>query len=282
MIRKTAAWTALILAATIFGHGNNAHATPFFSVDNDTDELVRIESTTGVVSVVGALGANFTDIDLTRTADGRLWGVDSIFGSRVNLHEISTSTGAVLSTTQVNLSGIQNAEGLGHSGNQLVLGHSTTSSASNVFSELATDGTISNSVVTAIDMDGLSSGSGTVPFYATDAAFFGSWFSIFYELDPSTPGNPQITAFGTGVESIGSDLVADGGDIFFIDGLATPELLSFDLAAPNVLLRVALDRTGAYRGLALANSVAVSEPGLQLSLLAGVVLLFGVRKRRKR
>jgi hypothetical protein len=281
MIGKFKIKIPAFLASAVCLFGSGAHAGPFFSVDITSDELVRIESTTGAVSVVGALGTDATDIDLTRTADGRLWGINSNFGSQVDLLEISTSTGAVLSTTQVNLPGIQNAEGLGHSGNQLVIGHSVNTSASNFISELATDGTISNSVQTAIDIDALGAGSGTVPFYASDAAFFSSWFSIFYELDPSTPTNPQIAGFSTGAESIGSDLVADGADIFFIDGLATPELLSFDISSPTPLSRIALDRLGSYRGLAIGTSVAVAEPGALLVFASGLSV-FGVIRRRQR
>jgi hypothetical protein len=279
MSKKLLSGAGFLIAAAMFVNGNIAQAGPFFSVDTATSELVRINSTTGAVTVVGALGRSITDIDLTRTADGRLWGIDSVFNSHVDLLEISTSTGNVLSTTQINLPGIQNAEGLGHSGNQLVIGHSTSTSASNVLSDFGTDGSISNSVVTAIDMDGLSSGSGTVPFYAMDAALFGSWFSLLYELDPNTPSNPQIAGFSTGTEPIGSDLVAEGADIFFIDGLATPELLSFNLSSPTVLNRLDLDRAGSYRGLAVADSVAVSEPGIYLTFAIGIALL-GIRRRR--
>lgn len=282
MTRKRIGWAAVFIAAAILWNGPGAQAGPFFSVDTTTNELVRINATTGAVTVVGALGTTITDIDLTRTADGRLWGIDSVFGTRVDLFEISTSTGAVLSTTQINLTGIQNAEGLGHSGNQLVLGHSVNSSASNFFSELATDGTLSNTVQTAIDIDGLAAGSGSVPFYAMDAAFFGSWFSLAYELDPSTPANPQIAGFNTGTESVGSDLVADGADIFFIDGLATPELLSFNLSSPRTLQRVALDRIGAYRGLASAEALSVSEPGVLFILASGLAALGFTRKRHSR
>lgn len=282
MTRKRISWAAVFIAAAILWNGPSAQAGPFFSVDTTTNELVRINATTGAVTVVGALGTTITDIDLTRTADGRLWGIDSVFGTRVDLMEISTSTGAVLSTTQINLPGIQNAEGLGHSGNQLVLGHSVTSSASNFLSELATDGTLSNTVQTAIDIDALGAGSGSVPFYAIDAAFFGSWFTLAYELDPGTPANPQIAGFGTGAESVGSDLVADGADIFFIDGLATPELLSFNLATPGTLQRVALDRIGAYRGLATAEALSVSEPGVLLILASGLAAFGFSRKRHSR
>ena len=134
MISKRIRGAAAIIAAAMLWSGHAAQAGPFFSIDSATDELVRFDSTTGAVTVVGALGTDVGDVDLTRTADGRLWGINSIFGDRVDLHEINTTTGAVLSTTQVNLSGIQNAEGLGHSGNQLVIGHSASSSASNIFS----------------------------------------------------------------------------------------------------------------------------------------------------
>lgn len=282
MLGKFKREITVFLAFAVCFIGSGAHAGPFFSVDIASDELVRIESTTGAVSVVGALGTDAIDIDLTRTADGRLWGLNSNFGSRVDLLEISTSTGAVLSTTQVNLSGIQNAEGLGHSGNQLTIGHSVNSSASNFFSELATDGTISNSIQTSVDIDGMSAGSGTTPYYLLDAALIGAWRTLIHTFDPSIPSSSQIANILTGSEPIGNDRVIDGTDIFYIDGGITPELFNSSLASPGTAGSIDLDRAGSYRGLAIGTSVAVAEPGMLLGFASGLAIFGVIRRRRRR
>jgi hypothetical protein len=69
----TTSWTIAVAAALLVALGGaSSHAIPLFSVDVGTDELVRIESTTGGASVVGSLGFNALDIDLARTPDGKL------------------------------------------------------------------------------------------------------------------------------------------------------------------------------------------------------------------
>jgi len=270
----------ILAAATVLGAAG-AQAVPLFAVNVTTDQLVRIDSTTGVVSVVGSLGINALDIDLARTADGRLWGLNSNFLSRVDLHEINTTTGAVISSVQVTLggNGIVSAEGLGNSGNQLNLGYSSAGDAnSDSFADLASTGVITNSVVPGIDIDGLAAGAGAVPFYALDREPPIS--TIIYELDPGIPGTTQIATFPAN-PVVANDLVRVGSKIFMIDN-GSAVLHSFDLATPGTLNTISLSQSGTYLGLAVADPIDAPEPSTLAIFGLGLFGLGAMRRRRKR
>ena len=263
----TLAMCALIIAVTGF-EPVRAKATPFFSVDRLTDELVEIDPSTGSVSVIGPLGIDVFDIDLTRTPDGRLWGLNTIYQNRVDLFEISTTTGAVISSVQVKIAGngVLHAEGLAHIGNGLVIGYSIAgNSSSDGFGDLATNGAITNAVTLSptADIDGLGIGAGSVTLYAVDVTGSGTFV---YEIDPTNMATTLVGALSTSTIVV-NDLLGVGSDVFII-AEETGVLHRIDVASPSILNTISLNRSGEYLGLALAGPLDVPEP----STLA----LFGV------
>ena len=237
-----------------------AEADIVLSVDTATNELVRIDSTSGNVSVVGSLGFIAGDIDLA-TLGNRLFATNSDTGVRVDLHEISPFTGASLSSVQVQ-GGVVVAEGLAGVGNQLKLGFSSDGSVfSDSLGNLALNGVISSASAGPFDFDGLGvDESGTL--YGIDREP-GVTTTIFTVTESPLSTNVIQSISPT---LLVNDLLVSGNSALIID--SDSKLHSVDLAT-GVLTTTNLNRVGNYRGLA----VAVPEPNAFLCLvIAGLGL----------
>lgn len=273
--------SAVILAGSAVLGVSSAQSMPFFSVDSASNDLVRIDSATGAVTVVGALGMNARNVDLARTADGRLWGLNSDFSNRVDLFEISTTTGAVLSSVQVTLNGngIVSGEGLTHSGNQLKLSYSPTGNTfATELGDLGFGGAITNSVTIGIDMDGLGAGNGATPFYAVDRDP-AAGDTLVYGFDPTALPATLVATLDANTER-DNDLVLHGSEIYLVDGFNNA-LHMFDLGTPGNLNTIALNRGGDYSGLAFAGPISsVPAPGI-VSIFALSAAVLGWRRRRR-
>ena len=265
-----------------------------YSVDVNTDELVQINSVTGAVSVIGSLGMDAHDIDLTLTSNGQLFGLNTALTSGVDLWTIDRTTGAVDTTTKV--TGIIFAEGLGHSGNNLNIGYSSGSNYtfSDRFADLSTTGEISNSMSFTVsntghllDFDALSVGLGDIPFYAADGRHPPS--SNETKLLTVNPDAPIATAIGTYNfnEVATNDLIALGSNIFGIDHINSV-LHRIDPITGSVDETISLDRNGYYFGLAASIppprpnicSLDVDGNGVFDALTDGIVIIrfaFGFR-----
>ncbi len=275
----------LLTVATALTVGAGVASASLFGVDTGTDELVRIDPTTGAVTVVGLLGMDARDIDLTRTADGTLWGLNSIFRNRVDLWTIDPLTGAVTSSSQV--PGIVHAEGLGHVGNQLKIGYSSAGTArSDLLGDLSASGIISNPIgFTAstgfgLDFDGLSFGAGGVPFYALDRFHTGPGPSdtSLFEVDPTGPTATRIGDYNS-TTVVANDLIPQGGKLFLIDN-GSPVLHRVDAATGLLEATISLNRVGTYLGLSTAPPLSsVPEPATIGLLCLGLAAL-GLRRLR--
>jgi hypothetical protein len=254
------------------------------SIEVLTDELVRIDPATGGVTVVGSLGEDARDIDLTLTPNGHLYGLNSVFQDRVDLWTIDQTSGAVTSITQV--VGITSAEGLAHSGNDLKIGYSSGGNPtfSDQFADLSATGIISNAISFTVtntgndlDLDGLSVGLGNVPFYATDVFHPpSSDFTGLFTVDPAAIIATAIGTFST-PSVFANDLVPLGSDVFMIDHV-NDVLHKVNPLTGSLDASVSLTGNGAYFGVAVAPSV-VSEPATLVLLGFGVA---GVVYRRRR
>ena len=252
----------------------------FYSVDSNTDQLIHIDASTGTATVIGDLGQDARDIDLARTPDGRLWGLNSIFQSSVHLWEISPDTGAVISSVSVvgpTGSPITSAEGLGNDGNQLVIGYSSNGDAnSNIFANLSEAGAITGPATLTIDMDGLSVGASTIPFYALDREPAVS--SRLYELDP-----PSANLLGPGFDPSTfrfNDLMPAGQSIFASDN-GDAVLHEFDLVSGAFQQTISLSLGTGYLGLASAGPLTpIPIPGGIWLILSGIIGLLGIAPKR--
>ena len=120
-----------------------------------------VDSVTGAVTDVGPLGDNAFDIDLAVSSDGRLWGLNSEFETRVDLWEIDKATGAITSSFQVfdGTRAVTNAEGLGARGNQLEIAFAPVGGpSSSTLGDLSVTGVVSGTITSTSDSDGLANG----------------------------------------------------------------------------------------------------------------------------
>jgi len=274
-----------LLLTLLFCASGMTQATLLYSVDVNTDELVQIDALSGAVSVIGSLGMDAQDIDLTLTEDGRLFGLNSVIGSHVDLWAIDRQSGAVDTTTQ--LAAIKGAEGLGHSGNDLKIGYSSgfNLTFSDQFADLSTAGAISNSMSivanetgSLVDFDALSVGLGDAPFYAADVYHPTSSIETkLFTIDREAVIATVIGTYNTPSVYV-NDLVAAGSSLFMLDH-ANRALHQTNPLNGSLDSTIKLARDGYYFGLAEFIPVPIPEPSTLL--LLGLGLAIGYRPLRK-
>lgn len=260
-----------------------AVAVPLFSVNIVANTLVRIDSVTGVVSTVGALGHDALDIDLAQTADGRLWGLNS-GGPTVSIWEIDKLTGAVLSSAQAlaGSSPVVSAEGLGARGNQLKLSYDLTlGSNSATLGNISASGAVTAGMGTLVDMDALADGHGN-PFglYAFDREPQQNTTTL-YGIDPTTGASSAIHTYAAALGF--HDLITfNNGEGIAIDTF-TGNLHRLNLSTGTVFEVVGLSTgpSGVYNGLALAEPLPAPVPDSTGFLPAiGLGLVFALNLAR--
>ena len=264
MLRKP----LLAASAAIVAFATNANAVQLFSVDVVNDELVRIESTTGAVDRVGALG----NVTLARTSDRRLWALNADVGNRVDFWEINRNIGAVTSSVQVMLGGnpVLGGEGLAVRNDAFLIAYSSNGDfVSDQLVDLATDGTVTNSRAVAIDVDGMTTGTGGGhELYAIDREFDTRLYGMVGDTGATTLlGTYSASLFFSQTVSFLDQIIAidwQDSDLYTIDlsngaSLSAPLQLQ-DVSFPNQ-----------YRGLVLADEVP--SPGGIWFLILGIGLI---------
>lgn len=240
-------------------------ATDFLSIDINSDELVRIDSNTGTVTAIGAIGFNFTAAQLA-TLGADVYATNSPAGTlgTVTLVKINPVTGAMISSTTVkngavNLS-TSTADGFTSDGTTLVISYSgstTFPGFSYVLADLSTAGQVSNIATysTSRDMDNLAA-LGT-SLYAMD----GVVTSPNYRVDLFSVARPSTYAligshFTTGADGHNGTVFDSMGNLWaFRRGARVLDRIS--TASGAVLQTVTLSTSRNMRGLTLAPETPV-------------------------
>ena len=248
----------------------------FYSINPGNDTLVSIDPQSGLITTVGSLGIDVTNVDLTY-ANGQLYGLRSTGF----LLEIDRVTGQVTQSTQILRSGVnavERAEGLTHVGNQLKVAFGTTSSAflSDYLADLALDGTISNEIAFGgtTDFDGLGVDENG-QLYSSDGLPPNPNETRLYEVDINTVSLNLIDRYNFSTTR-SNDVDVLGDDFYFIrDSLYRRSFSSGNLEqiTPTV--------TGPYTGLAIAPPLAAAPIATTLMLLlTGLPTLLIMRHSR--
>lgn len=235
----------------------SAHATVFYSIDIDTDELVSIDPATGAVTVIGPLGYDAGDIDLT-VHDGRLYGLNSLFQERVELLEIDTVTGTAAAPIEVTNGGaaILNAESIASLCGDLVIGFNDPATAanpafSNALGTIDSNGTVTSFVTfsSTVDFDGLSADATGLEFRSIDAQ--GPGVPVLLNVGDRTP--PTVILIDEFTPGDGtSDILFHGSSLYMI-AFSVQTLYRIDPTTGELLEAIMLDREGRYFGLATGD-----------------------------
>lgn len=240
----------VVLATPLWMFCGPGYGETFYSVDTVTNELVRVDATTGVVTPVGSTGSTLVAPNLA--AVGRTIYATSVATGGWDLFHVDACTGAVTDSVRIDLPGqtLTTAEGLAAPLGQLVLAFRTNQGSvfnSNMLGDLDPNGTVSSSVQfdPDTDMDGLGASSLGV-LYGTDTR--PPVDSVYVFAAPGPPGEPAIGGYSSpgGL----SDLEFTGADELY--GLDDAQQLLIEISLVNglPLTQIPLVSSGPLRGLA--------------------------------
>lgn len=198
------AWSAATAAA----------AHPFYTVRVTDGMLLATEPTTGLTDEVGLLGVTVLNYKDLASLDGRLYHLAQLDDDSHVVYEISTSTGAVLSTLALTYDGspVTSATGIAGLEGQLWLSFSP-SSASNQdhVGAIQNDGVVAQEVPVGEDIDALG---------ATDGMLIGlnrvAGGPRFYAIDQLT-GVKALLFVGDMTQYNVNDVSACGTDFTIVD-----------------------------------------------------------------
>lgn len=262
---------------SLMGLAALGRASNFYSIDINTDQLVSI-STTGVVTIVGNLGADAFDPDLTYV-NNRLFAINRTDAGSA-LWEINPGTGAIISSTGLTWGATTPTvvEGLAHVGGQLYASFSSNQSFhSQALGELALNGVLTNvfdytALDNGADMDGLGND------LAGNLFSCDRWPTVQMSLYAVGVSPRSYTFRGTypdnGTNPVYNDLDFLGADNY---GISDSGKLLRISATGQLTQNISLSRAGTYFGIA-----AVPEPFSGAILGVGLVALLRRRVRSKK
>jgi hypothetical protein len=241
--------------------GKYAHAV-LFGVDDISDQLLSINTTTGAATAVGALGFGRV-LGLAFNSSGTLFGVDE---TTDQLLTINTITGAA---TAVGSVGFSNVQGLAFSSSGTLFG------VDNATDNLLTINTTTGAG-TVVGPHGFPVVSGLA--FDSSGTLFGSDFSVDQLLTINTTTGAGTTVGPLGFGNLRGLAFDSGGTLFGVD-VGNDNLLTIN---PTTGVGVAVGSLGfgAVEGLAFRTiSAPIPEPGA-LALFG--LAVFGMLARRCR
>ncbi|MEL6328389.1 MAG: hypothetical protein AAFR38_01900 [Planctomycetota bacterium] len=251
---------------------HQAAGQEFFSVDPDTDELVRLNAADGSVTAVGPIGFDFANADLV-ALNGQLWaiGFDLARDGRF-LIRIDHTTGAAVSVVQItdSLGPSRLVEGVAAAaeGDAFIVSYSAQMAFdfdSETLGRMNTDGVITSIGAPAasqsrpVDIDGLQllpSGA----FFAVDGVTAPFNFNEFYTLSSTTSPLTSVLTSSHSAELTGvDDFAFDGGFVWLVD-FVLADLIALDPSDASISSSIPLSAVpaGGFRGLEVATGLICS------------------------
>jgi len=276
MTHKTLICTVSCVATLVFAA--SGLAVDLFTIDRAHDTLVRVDTSTGTATVVGSLGFDLADGDLT-FLDGKLYAVSSgrpAANGKSQLLQIDCATGAAVSVVDVLYNGSPHAgdaEGLGVRGGKLVVSFGADAWSDRLGELDPLTGVISNA--SAVNIPETYFGRVDIDGMAMDGAgvLFGwngeTTFNELYNLDTNT-------RLGINNNYATDDIWFDGPTLYGIGGADGISLRTYDPATGATLTSVSL--AGAQSGANFIGLAAAPEPASMCLLLLGGAFIS--RRRR--
>lgn len=217
-----------------------------YSINTDTNELVKIDTSSGGVSVVGSLGLNVTGPNLA-FINNILYSVDNDFNNqRAKLLRINTSSGVATSLGQLSLNGVNipSAESLAVKNGKLIVAFTPTSNnyGSTILGSLSLTGKITDTNDVGIDMDALANNN-LGQLFAIDS-MPGVELNKLYNISSNilVGSHPRNGDRGNSID----DLAFIGTELY---GLAKTKLIKINVSTGEIISTISLNKSGAYNGL---------------------------------
>lgn len=269
-----ARWLVLLPLLLLVLAAGPAAAATLYSIDVNTDQLVTIDTATGAITTVGAIGHNFSGVSLAWLG-GHLYAttLPPCATTFVDLVKIDPSTGAKVSQVRVKVGAtdlqVSAADGLTAGATTLMISYRAASGAcgqAHVLADLSTAGAVTNQTDfypvagVASDMDNLAYDPTTGTLIGQDGVTGGATNPMnFYSV-----ARPSTYALA-GSHSVASN---DGysGTVFTDTGVlyaylrTAHQVRRIDPATGAVLQTIALSPARTLRGLAYAPQPTPALP----------------------
>lgn len=234
-----------ILTTICFFSSVSVFSETLYSINVDTDELVKIDFPSGNVNVIGSLGLDVTAPNLA-FLNNTLFAVDSDYANqKIKLIKINTSSGVATLLGDLSLNGtkITSAEGLAVKNNKLVVAFTTglNNPHSTILGDISSNGQISATNDIGIDMDALTNNKSGKLFAIDSLPSINK--NKLYSITPTSLIGSHTR--NGGLNAI-NDLAFIGSELY---GLAQTKLIKVGISNGNLIKIIPLKKTGTYLGL---------------------------------
>ncbi|NUP94993.1 MAG: hypothetical protein HUU28_02400 [Planctomycetaceae bacterium] len=227
-----------------------ASAETLYTVNENTDELCTIDTVSGQLSVIGALGISYSFGDLAWDSSTNTLYLSTGWGSfPSNLYTVNTQTGAA---TLVGSMGVNDIFGLAYDPVSNKLYGSASTSSFGVYE-------ISRSTGAATLIGNPGVGLDSIAWVGSTSSLVGIYAgpSTFHTIDTNTGAQTQLAPSSGFINNCGMTWVPSSNSLYIVDW--SGNFLSFDVA--NGLARTQVGSGyGALDGLAFAGAGSFCAP----------------------